>query len=263
MSDDDFASLLRAADASAGARGSRPLEPGQAVEGTVLQITVDTVFVDIGAPGDARLDRAQIVDSEGQPLLKVGDRIRATILDPRPDAPRLASVLGHAPVEAVAGEPASERPAELPAPDEVLDAKVIKCLDHGVLVETRKGRGLISVRDLDLPHGSDHRRAVPVGTALRVVLASHESNTGRLRFSVSAVSGVEERRHVREYAERGSATGGSFGSLGDLLSRDLAQRSTKRARAGRPKAAPQPQATRRPDPPGVVRRPRGRGSESE
>jgi ribosomal protein S1 len=259
MSDDDFASLLRAADASAGARGSRPLEPGQAVEGTVLQITVDTVFVDIGAPGDARLDRTQILDSEGQPLLKVGDRIRATILDPRPDAPRLASVLGHAAVEAVSGEPASEAAAELPAPDEVLDAKVIKCLDHGVLVDTRKGRGLIAVRDLDLPHGADHRRAVPVGTVLRVVLASHESTTGRLRFSVSAVSGVEERRHVREYAERGSTTGGSFGSLGDLLGRELAQRATKRARAPRPKA--EPQVVQRPDPPGVVRRPRGRNSE--
>jgi ribosomal protein S1 len=257
MADDDFASLLRAADATASARGARRLEAGQPVEGTVLQVTVDTVFVDIGAPGDARVDRSEVIDADGRSLVNAGDRIRATVLDPRPDAPRLTAVIGLATAEADAGEGTSEAAPALPAPDEVLDAKVIRCLDHGVLVDTPKGRGLIPVRDLDLSHGADHRRAVPVGTQLRVVLSSIDEGKQRLRFSVSGVHAVEEKRHAREYAERSGGSASSFGSLGDLMARPSKKPAPAAARSEVSEQA------QRSDPSGVVRRQRrdgGKGS---
>ncbi len=180
---------------------------------------------------------------------------------------------------------------ELPAKDEVLEATVKRLANFGVFVDTKIGEGLVPVRELGLPHGSDHRKALPVGTKLQVVLLSHDPTSGKLRFSASGVEGVQERQNYRDFSG-GRAAG--FGSLGDMLRKKLGlpepppeakapapekppapvsaatpappeRPAAPPAEPSRPAAAPAPaappakpaQATetaRRPDPPGVIRR---------
>jgi len=50
-------------------------------------------------------------------------------------------------------------------------------------------------------------------------MVSHDSESGRIQFSVKGVAGVEERANFRSFgdAAKGEAGAGSFGSLGDLL----------------------------------------------
>ncbi len=90
----DFASLMEASALGGNARKAPRLERGQDVEGTIVQVGGDTIFVDIGLPADARLDRSELASASGELAVKVGDRIRAKVLDASSDGPRLAISMG-------------------------------------------------------------------------------------------------------------------------------------------------------------------------
>jgi len=384
--DDDFASLMESVTSDSSKRAARRLRRGEVTEGTVVQITADSVFVDVGGTSEARLDRAEVVDRSGALTVKIGDRVRATVTDARPGSLTLALSIGRdgtvdagaleaarvagSTVEGIVRQavkggleveigdvrafcPASQvdlayvadltalvgqtvqvrvvevrdggrsvvvsRRAELearrqdqqreilerlvpgaevegtvhstnrhgavidlggiegfvhvselahhrigsveeavsvgdpvrarvlaveespkgvrvrlsvkalvdapprpaaPAPDEVLTGVVTRHSTFGIFVETPTGEGLVPARDLGLAPGADHRRAYPVGREVQVVVTHRDAQSGRLRFSVSGVADVEERRNYREFAAAGRPaprTSGAMGSLGELL----------------------------------------------
>ncbi|MBN2196337.1 MAG: S1 RNA-binding domain-containing protein [Polyangiaceae bacterium] len=383
--DDDFAFLMESVASDSSKRAARRLRRGEVTEGTIVQITSDSVFVDVGGTSEARIDRAEVLDRSGELTVKVGDRVRATVTDGRPGQLTLALAIGRdgavdvgaleaaraagATVEGVVtqaikggleigiGElrafcPASQvdvgyvadlgtfvgqtvqvrvvevrdggrsvvvsrraevearrqdqqrailerlapgaevegtvhstnrhgavidlggiegfvhiselahhrigtaedavsvgdavrarvlaveespkgvrvrlsikalldappRPAA-PAPDEVLKGVISRHSTFGVFVETPSGEGLVPARDLGLPPGADHKRAYPIGREVEVVVVQRDAQNGKLRFSVSGVADVQERRNFREFAavERPATRSGGMGSLGDLL----------------------------------------------
>lgn len=57
---EDFAAMLAALRTA-----SSRLQPGQKVTGTVIAITGDSVFVDVGIKVDGIIDRKDILDAEG------------------------------------------------------------------------------------------------------------------------------------------------------------------------------------------------------
>ena len=71
---EDFATLF----AREGARQS--LRVGQMVKGRILQVGDETLFVDVGGKGEAVMDRAELVDADGNLTVKVGDEIEATVV---------------------------------------------------------------------------------------------------------------------------------------------------------------------------------------
>lgn len=79
---------------SGSSRAKRRLKSGEVVEGTVIQVSGDSVFVDVGATTDARLDRAELEDRDGNISVKVGDRLRATVLEAGGDALVLTVAIG-------------------------------------------------------------------------------------------------------------------------------------------------------------------------
>lgn len=72
---ESFAELLAQHDAAA----SR-LEIGQKVSGTIIDIAGDSVFVDMGVKQDGVMDRADILDADGNETSKPGDKIEAWIV---------------------------------------------------------------------------------------------------------------------------------------------------------------------------------------
>jgi len=72
--EDDFATLL----AREGAK--RALQVGQVVKGRILQIGEEAIFVDVGGKGEAVIERAELVDGDGNLTVKVGDEIEATVV---------------------------------------------------------------------------------------------------------------------------------------------------------------------------------------
>ena len=53
--------------------------PGEALPGTVVSITADEVFVDIGRKIDGMIPIAQLRDEKGELMVKVGDKLQVTI----------------------------------------------------------------------------------------------------------------------------------------------------------------------------------------
>jgi small subunit ribosomal protein S1 len=89
---DDFASLFNTTGPAGGT--VKRLRKGELVEGTVVQIASDAVYVDVGTPTEARIDRASLTNDQGELRVKLGDRIQATCIDARPEALRLSVGFG-------------------------------------------------------------------------------------------------------------------------------------------------------------------------
>lgn len=66
------------------------LEAGQQIEGTVLAVSGGLVVLDIGTSADASLDAMEL----GERVVKPGDRLRATVKNPRSDGPVLTLSIG-------------------------------------------------------------------------------------------------------------------------------------------------------------------------
>ncbi|PLX84332.1 MAG: 30S ribosomal protein S1, partial [Desulfuromonas sp.] len=60
--------------------GATELEPGKKVEGTVLQIGEEWVFLDVGQKGEGILAGSELLDAEGNMTVAVGDTISAYFL---------------------------------------------------------------------------------------------------------------------------------------------------------------------------------------
>jgi small subunit ribosomal protein S1 len=75
MSDpEDFATMFARESA-------RPvLEVGQIVKGRVIQISAESVFVDVGGKGEAWIERAELTDEEGRLRVAIGDEVEATVV---------------------------------------------------------------------------------------------------------------------------------------------------------------------------------------
>ena len=75
MSDpEDFATLFAR-------EAARPvLEIGQVVKGRVIQISAESVFVDVGGKGEAWIERAELTDEEGKLKVAIGDAVEATVV---------------------------------------------------------------------------------------------------------------------------------------------------------------------------------------
>lgn len=86
---EDFASMFEQSPAAT-ARKTVRLAAGQKVEGTVLAISGGLVVLDIGSSADASMD---VLEFEDRPV-QVGDKIQATVSNPRSDGPVLTLSLG-------------------------------------------------------------------------------------------------------------------------------------------------------------------------
>ncbi|MES1173262.1 MAG: S1 RNA-binding domain-containing protein [Myxococcales bacterium] len=219
----DFASLMTTEGGSDRAR--RRLTRGEVIDATVMGIAGEYVFVDVGMATDGRIPRGELMDSDGKMRVAIGDRLRVTVMEPRFEGSLLKALGQAAP------------PGEAPRANEVLAGKVTRVEKFGVFVSTARGEGLIPLRELPLPPGSDHRKLFPVGRDITVVLLDANAQ-GKLRFSATSVARVEEEQNFRDFASGAAvaepeveATEKSakpaapkkppqkvgFGSLGDLM----------------------------------------------
>lgn len=252
----------------------KELAPEQEVSGVVSALNAHGAVIDLGGVngfvplGELTSRRVERADE----ILEVGESVTARVLsvEDHPKGLRIRLSLRRA--------TASER--EAPAEDEVLAATVVGGTQHGIIVTTKKGEGLVPLRELSLAPGEDPRRAFPVGRTLDVVAIHRDARSSRMRFSVNAVRKVEERKNVQAYAAASAEARGAVaavGTLGRLLQEKLGVQPTrpepspppldrpkptpadttaaKNAEEAVPKPVSPPRSAAARMPPGVVRRP--------
>jgi small subunit ribosomal protein S1 len=223
-------------------RARRRLNKGEVIDATVMQVAGEFVFIDVGMPSDGRIPRVDLLDEHGKVRVAVGDRLRVSVVEPRFEG-SLCKALGQA---APVG-------ADAPIGNEVLTGRVTRVEKFGVFVSTARGDGLIPLRELPLPPGSDHRKLFAVGKELTVVVLDANAQ-GKLRFSATRVARVEEEQNFRDFASGAAETSApetaeetpakpqanqkkkppekvGFGSLGDLMRGKLGMAGSAKAAA--------------------------------
>ncbi|MGC4095296.1 MAG: S1 RNA-binding domain-containing protein [Polyangiaceae bacterium] len=185
MTDDSsFARLMESAGAGATARATKRLRAGEVVEANVIQISQDSVFVDVGTPSDGRIARAEFEDKDGTLRIKVGDRVRATVMDPRPDGPMLAVSFGH-------GSQLDTASLELlrtsGAP---VEGEVTKVIKGGLEVNIGPARAFCPASQFDLTHVPDFNPYVGQKFEFKVI----DVRDGGRSVVVSRRALLEDRR---------------------------------------------------------------------
>ncbi|MCH2109396.1 MAG: S1 RNA-binding domain-containing protein, partial [Polyangiaceae bacterium] len=185
------------------------LEVGSDVQGTIREIVKHGVVVDIGGAEGfihiSELARRRVERAED--VVSIGETVQVKVLRIEKDDRGLNIRLSLKALDTSAPQESAK--------DEILESEVVRHTNSGVIVATKIGEGLVPSRELDLAPGADHRRALPVGTPLKVVLVSKDGR-GKIRFSVTRVAQVEERSNYRSFSKETKAKK-NLGSLGDLM----------------------------------------------
>jgi small subunit ribosomal protein S1 len=137
--DEDFAAMFAASE---GAKRTKRPKVGDMVTGKVISLGKDTVFVDLGGKAEGSLDRAQVSDSEGKLLVKVGDTIEARVASDAGGVLSLRVKVGRGP----------EARAELQQAHELgipVDGLVTEVVKGGLSVDVAGVRGFCPASQID------------------------------------------------------------------------------------------------------------------
>lgn len=108
-----------------------------------------------------------------------------------------------------------------PAVGDILDGTVEKVLTSGVLVKLPGGMvGLVPNSEMGTPRGTNHGRMFPAGTPFQVIVTEIDEGRNRVSLSRSGVAETLEKQELNIYmdkVQKEEQSGGSLGSLGDLL----------------------------------------------
>jgi small subunit ribosomal protein S1 len=79
--DQSFAAMFEESEHRDGANPDQNLSEGDVVSGRVVSISSEAVFVGLGAKSEGILEIGQVLDSDGNVTVKVGDTIKAHVVD--------------------------------------------------------------------------------------------------------------------------------------------------------------------------------------
>jgi small subunit ribosomal protein S1 len=196
---DDFASLMQASSGKSATRGLRKLRRGEIVEGTVVQIGQEAVYVDVGTPTEARVDTSSLLDDSGKLRVALGDKIQGTVVDARMDSPVLAVSFGrNSPVDREALNMAYETKTPI-------FGKVTAANKGGLEVDISGNRAFCPSSHVELSHVED--LSVYEGQELEFQIL--ELRDGGRNVVVSRRALLEQRRQAMVAEARGKLSVGS------------------------------------------------------
>lgn len=161
--EEDFAAMFAESERSK-PRARRP-KVGDVIQGQVITIGKDAVFVDLGGKAEGQLDKAQVTDKDGKLLVQVGDTIEARVISDAGGVLMLRTKLTRGP-EARAE---LQQAFELGIPVEGTVKEVVK---GGVSVDVAGVRGFCPASQLDNRFVED--LAVYVGQKLTFKITRYE-----------------------------------------------------------------------------------------
>ena len=124
--------------------------------------------------------------------------------------------------EAEAPAAPEKKPGRKPRVGDVVDAKVDRVEAYGVFVSWPDGKGLVPNAELGTPRGSDNKKTMPLGTAVKAQIIEIDDR-GRYRLSRTSAERSEGRAEYEAYRKKAPPPGKGFGTLGDLLRAKLEQ----------------------------------------
>lgn len=147
--EDDFAALFEQSMSGAQRKTTRTVRAGEVVDGVVVAIGDDTVFVDIGTKAEGRIEKSAFTDDRGALKIAVGDRIRATVVHPGGrDAPQLAVQFGRGGLDVAQLQLALESGTPV-------EGEIVKEVKAGLEVMIGGVRAFCPASQVDLGHSGE------------------------------------------------------------------------------------------------------------
>jgi small subunit ribosomal protein S1 len=196
----------------------KKLQPGDAVQGKVVLITRDTVFIDFGYKAEGWATIEDFLDAEGQSTIAVGSEVSLTLIEYTPSGAHLGSSLRKA--FGTPGRELLQRAYEADIPVEGLILKVNK---GGLEVDIGGARAFCPLSQIDL-HYCENPEAL-IGTNQKFQVLRIEEEGRNVLLSRRAVLQAERETlaaKVRETLALGAVLDGtvtrltSFGAFVDL-----------------------------------------------
>jgi small subunit ribosomal protein S1 len=203
---DDFAAML---EASMGGQRAVRLRNGQRVEGTVVQIGRDVVFLDVGTRSEGRVARHELEDDQGALRVSLGDRIHVTVARAS-DPPELVFRLGRGGAVDVAALEAAA------AAGTAVEGEVQRAVKGGLEVTIAGRRAFCPVSQIDRQYTADP--SVYEGQTLRFRVLEVRENGRNIVLSRRALLEAERFEASRELIERletGATVEGKVTSIKD------------------------------------------------
>jgi len=183
----DFASLLEASG------GVAAVKPGERVTGTIVSISGETVFVDIGGKSEASLDRRELLEEDGSCPFAPGDSIEAQVIRASGEELRLsygalkANRLSEFLEDAVSGK--------IP-----VEGKVVGFNDGGLEVRIGGRRAFCPRSQVDLRPGGE--LSSHVGKTYRFLVTQFEKTGRNLVVSRRSCLELDSKERLAETMER-------------------------------------------------------------
>jgi small subunit ribosomal protein S1 len=198
------------------------LEVGKVVRGTVTAVRDFGAFVDLGGveglipASEVAHERVDVADR-----ITAGETVDVQVLEIKDDAERGQKRITLSLKALLAAPERSAKPQTALAVGAVVQGKVVRIETYGVFVqvagtEGRDGRGLIPTAELDVPRGTDLRKALPEGTTLTAKIL--ETGSGRLKLSVKGAKEAVERAEFEAHKDKAAAPK-TLGTFGDLFNK--------------------------------------------
>jgi small subunit ribosomal protein S1 len=204
MSDtEDFATLFAR-------EAARPvLEMGQIVKGRVIQITAESVFVDVGSKGEAWIERAELTDADGKLKIAVGDEVEATVVSTG-DEVRLSHKLRQ-------GAQARQALAVAAQTGIPVEGKVAAVIKGGYEVTVGGLRGFCPLSQMDLRRAESADEYVGRVLEFRVTTFSENGrNLVLSRRRLLEERAAEAAEETRKKIAPGAVLSGTVSSLADF-----------------------------------------------
>ncbi len=177
---EDFAAMLAAHEATA-----IRLQPGQKVKGTVITISGDNVFVDVGIKVDGVMERKDILDAEGKQSVGPGDSVEAWVIGVSSNEIRLSRSMSGSGVAALE----EARDAALP-----VDGRITAVCKGGYTVEVLGKSAFCPGSQIGVPDVED--AASLVGRGLQFLVTRVENHGRNIVVSHRALVDRERAEHL-------------------------------------------------------------------
>jgi small subunit ribosomal protein S1 len=209
---------LKALDADPWKAVPGTLRERQVVRGRVVRMTEFGVFVELRPGVDGLLHLTEIPRSRHGEMKKAAEtRADLLVLVTSLDLDRRRIGLALAPEGAAPGGHVESKVV----PGGVVTGTVERIESFGVFVRVGPGQvGLVPNAEMATPIGTDHRKAFPPGTELKVAVLSIEDGGKRIRLSRAQALRMEEDAETRAYLQDATRKSTAFGmTLGEALRR--------------------------------------------
>jgi small subunit ribosomal protein S1 len=213
--DEDFASMFAESERDK-PRAKRP-KVGDVIQGKVITIGREAVFVDLGGKAEGQLEKGQVSDKEGKLLVKVGDTIEARVVSDAGGVLMLRTKVTRGPQASAELQQAFE----LGIPVEGTITEVVK---GGVSVDVAGVRGFCPASQVDNRFVED--LAIYVGQKLTFRITRYEprnlvlSRRALLEEAAEKLAGETRKKLVPGVVLRGKVVGfkpfGAFVDIGGI-----------------------------------------------